>query len=59
MIERYSIDEALEFANAMAALNCKALGAQGGIASGSAARRLIANGERRSNADFAARIARI
>ena len=58
MIERYSIDEALEFANAMAALNCKALGAQGGIASGSAARRLIANGERRSNADFAARIAR-
>ena len=59
MIERYSIDEALEFANAMAALNCKALGAQGGIASGNAARRLIANGERRSNADFAARIARI
>ena len=58
VIERYSIEDALQFANAMAALNCKALGAQGGIASMSAARRLIETGERRSNPDFLSRTAR-
>ncbi len=58
MIKRYSIEEAMEFANAMAALNCKALGAQGGIASMNAARQLIETGERRSNPDFVERIAR-
>lgn len=56
MVKNYSIDEAMEFANAMAALNCKALGAQGGIASISAAQQLIANGERRSRIEFAGRV---
>lgn len=58
VIKRYSIEEAMEFANAMAALNCKALGAQGGIASMSAARQLIESGERRANPDFVQRAAR-
>ncbi len=58
VIKRYSIAEAMEFANAMAALNCKALGAQGGIASMSAARQLIESGERRANPDFVQRAAR-
>lgn len=58
VIKRYSIEEAMEFANAMAALNCKALGARGGIASMSAARQLIENGERRTNPDFVRRAAR-
>ena len=41
------IDEILEFSNAMAALNCRALGARGGIASADHARELMATGERR------------
>jgi sulfofructose kinase len=45
--------DTLEFANAMAALNCTQLGARGGIASEAEARLLIARGERRSNHDFA------
>lgn len=40
------IDELLEFSNAMAALNCRALGARGGIASADQARELMATGER-------------
>jgi len=56
-VEGYSIEDALSFSNAMAALNCKELGAQGGIRDADAARDLIATGERRVNADFLVRAA--
>ena len=59
VIKGYSIDDALDFSNAMAALNCKALGAQGGIQGLEAARKLIATGERRANPDFASHRARL
>ncbi len=49
--------ETLEFANAMAALNCTKLGARGGIATAAEARALIERGERRANKDFAAALA--
>ena len=48
-----SVRDALEFSNAMAALNCTKLGARGGIASQDEARELIGRGERRSDPDFA------
>lgn len=57
VVNNYSIEDALEFSNAMAALNCKELGAQGGIGGLDEARKLIASGERRSNPDFAGRTA--
>ena len=44
--------DALEFSNAMAALNCMRLGARGGIATADEARDLIERGERRSHPDF-------
>jgi len=47
-----SLRDALEFSNAMAALNCTKLGARGGIASAEEARNLIERGERRSHSDF-------
>ena len=55
VINDYSIGDALELSNSLAALNCMALGAQGGIRGLDAAHRLIARGERRSNREFAAR----
>ena len=55
VVNDYSIEDALELSNAMAALNCKALGAQGGIRGIEAARKLIAGGERRSKPEFAVR----
>ncbi|MDE0108464.1 MAG: PfkB family carbohydrate kinase [Bryobacterales bacterium] len=57
VVEGYSIEDGLSFSNAMAALNCKELGAQGGIRGADAARDLIATGERRVNADFLVRAA--
>jgi sulfofructose kinase len=48
--------EALEFSNAMAALNCTALGARGRIASLEDARAFMERAERRSNPDFERRI---
>ena len=57
VLERFSLEEALEFANAMAALNCTVLRARGGIARVAEARRLIARAERRSNKDFESRAA--
>ncbi len=54
IVQGYSLDEALEFSNAMAALNCTAMGARGGIATAAEARHLMARGERRSKAEFAA-----
>lgn len=52
VIESMPVDEALEFSNAMAALNCTALGARGHIASVGEARALMRGGERRVNPDF-------
>jgi len=49
--------DALEFSNAMAALNCTALGARGGIHGLDGVRQLIARAERRSHPEFAARAA--
>ena len=50
--------DALEFSNAMAALNCGALGARGGLRGLDEIRALMRNGKRRSHPDFAARAAR-
>ena len=47
-----TVRDALEFSNAMAALNCTKLGARGGIATADQARHLIARGERRAHPDF-------
>jgi sulfofructose kinase len=47
--------EALEFSNAMAALNCTAYGARGGICGPEEVHALIARAERRVHPDFAAR----
>ncbi len=54
VLEGMPMRETLEFANAMAALNCTKLGARGGIATAAEARALIERGERRANKDFAA-----
>ena len=48
-----SMRDTLEFANAMAALNCTQLGARGGIATVAEARVLMERGERRSHREFA------
>jgi len=50
--------DVLEFSNAMAALNCTALGARGGIRGLDGVRALMARAERRSRSDVAARAAR-
>ena len=44
--------ETLEFSNALAALNCMALGARGGISTVEQAKALMQRAERRSNRDF-------
>jgi len=44
--------EALDFSNAMGALNCTALGARGGIATAESARELIEHASRRSHPDM-------
>jgi sulfofructose kinase len=49
-----SIDDALAFSNAMAALNCTALGARGGIRDAQTARELMRRTERHVHPDFAA-----
>jgi sugar/nucleoside kinase (ribokinase family) len=49
--------DALDFSNAMAALNCTALGARGGIRTVDEVRSLMARAERRSHPEFAARAA--
>jgi sulfofructose kinase len=46
------VREALEFSNAMAALNCTALGARGHIASLPEAQALMRGAERMSNPEF-------
>jgi sulfofructose kinase len=54
VLQGMQMRETLEFANAMAALNCTKLGARGGIATAAEAKALIERGERRANKDFAA-----
>jgi sulfofructose kinase len=52
VIESIPVREALEFSNAMAALNCCAFGARGHIASLAEAQAFARGAERRSNPDF-------
>jgi sulfofructose kinase len=52
-----AMPEALEFSNAMAALNCTALGARGGIRGIGEVRALMGAGARRSLPEVAARAA--
>jgi len=47
VLQRMPIEEALDFSNAMAAMNCTALGARGGIGSVAEARKLMGRAERR------------
>ncbi len=55
VLQQMPIPEALDFSNAMAALNCTAIGARGGIRTAEDARALMARAERRSHPDFRAR----
>jgi len=55
VLQGMPMQQALEFSNAMAALNCTALGARGGIRSVGEVRALMARAERRSHAEFAGR----
>jgi sulfofructose kinase len=52
VLQKMPMREALELSNAMAALNCTALGARGGISTIQQALALIERGERRSHRDF-------
>lgn len=55
VLQGMAIRDALEFSNAMAALNCTALGARGGIRGLDDIRALMSRAERRSHPDFASR----
>jgi len=57
VLQGMAMNDALEFSNAMAALNCTALGARGGIRGAAEVRALMARAERRTHPDFAARAA--
>jgi len=57
VLEGMPVREALDFSNALAALNCMAVGARGGIRSRSEAQALMRRAERREHADFASRTA--
>lgn len=52
VLQNMPMRETLEFSNAMAALNCTALGARGGISTIEEARALMKRAERRSHRDF-------
>ena len=52
VLQNMPMRDTLEFSNAMAAMNCTALGARGGISTVDQARALIERGERRSHPDF-------
>jgi sulfofructose kinase len=54
VLQGMPLREALDFSNAMAALNCTALGARGGIRGLDEVRALMTRSERRSHPDFAA-----
>jgi sulfofructose kinase len=55
VLQRMPMADALGFSNAMAALNCTAAGARGGIATLDEAMSLLARGERRTQAEIAHR----
>lgn len=55
VLQGMAIRDVLEFSNAMAALNCTALGARGGIRGLEDIRALMSRAERRSHPDFASR----
>jgi sulfofructose kinase len=57
VLEGMPVREALDFSNAMAALNCTAIGARGGIRGRDEALALMSRAERRVNADFKTRTA--
>jgi sulfofructose kinase len=59
VLQEMPMRDALEFSNAMAALNCTALGARGGIRGLEEIRGLMARAERRVHPEFAARAAAI
>lgn len=52
VLQQMPIADALDLANAMAALNCTAIGARGGIRTLADARALMGRAERRSNREF-------
>lgn len=54
LLQEWNIDRILDFANAMAALNCMRVGARGGIATRDEAEKLMASGPRRRNRDYKA-----
>lgn len=53
VLKRFSMMEALDFSNAMAALNCTVLGARGGIRTVDEARELMSRAGRRPHPEFA------
>jgi sulfofructose kinase len=55
VLQGMSLRDSLDFSNAMAALNCTAIGARGGIRGTAEARELILRSERRAHKDFEAR----
>jgi sugar/nucleoside kinase (ribokinase family) len=57
VLEGMTIGDALDFSNAMAALNCTASGARGGIRGLDEIRAFMARAERRAHADFTNRLA--
>ncbi|MBL8230949.1 MAG: ribokinase [Bryobacterales bacterium] len=52
LLEQMLMRDALDFSNAMAALNCRKLGARGGISTADKARALMERAERRVHPDF-------
>ena len=56
VLQQMPLAAALEFCNAMAALNCIAMGARGNIATVEDARKLIAGGHRREDPEIANRV---
>ncbi len=52
VLNGYPLQDALDFSNALAALNCTALGARGGIRTEADARALMQRAERRAHPDF-------
>ena len=55
VLQKMPLPEALEFSNAMAALNCTGTGARGHVATVAEVRHLMARGERRSRPEIAVR----
>ena len=52
VLQGLSLRDTLDLSNAMAALNCTAIGARGGISDLASAKALMARAERRTNRDF-------